>query len=149
MGIRDKVSDLLKMEEIRKKINPENPEGPLNLPPGAEKIPPEKWLRMQKEGFNPMKSYPKEIEEELRKRYRDYPEIGAHGLRTKEGIINGKLIWCDGKIAIFDTPQGKIEVLFGNLIAPEGITYEKREKKRKEEIYKRRMEPQQQERRRF
>jgi len=54
-----------------------------------------------------------------------YPEIGAYGLHTESGAINGRLIWCDGNIAVFETHQGKMKVLFDDLLAPNGKTYGK------------------------
>lgn len=57
-----------------------------------------------------------------------YPAIGASGLRTEYGQVNGKLIWCDGQIAIFQTPEGKIKMPFRKLKAPSGKTYEEIEK---------------------
>ena len=70
--------------------------------------------------------------------YGEYPEIGANGLRTERGMINGRLAWCNGEIAIFETPEGKIKVPFRKLISPSGETYEQIERKRKEKERRRR-----------
>jgi hypothetical protein len=64
------------------------------------------------------------VPDELSNRFGVYPAIGAFGLRTEYGQINGRLIWCDGQMAIFQTPEGKIKMPFRKLKAPSGKTYE-------------------------
>jgi hypothetical protein len=53
-----------------------------------------------------------------------WPNMGAKGLRTKYGLINGSLIYCDGSISIFNTPDGKITIPFNELLNPFGKSYQ-------------------------
>ncbi len=52
-----------------------------------------------------------------------YPKLNAVNLRTKEGVINGSMIYTNGSIAIFQTPQGKMKIPFADLVSPSGKTY--------------------------
>lgn len=52
-----------------------------------------------------------------------YPKMGSNNLGTRQGRINGSMIYCDGETAIFQTPNGKMGVPFGDLISPSGKTY--------------------------
>lgn len=64
------------------------------------------------------------------------PAIGAFGLRTRLGVINGPLVWCDGITAIFKTPEGYLRVNFYDLQSPDGKTYreiEEDDKKKKDQ----------------
>lgn len=128
LGLRDKIIELIKIEEVRKKINPENPESPSDLSPLSEKD--FNNLGISKEDLG--KPYSFSRSETLSSMYGEYPEIGVNGLRTERGMINGKLVWCNGEIAIFETPEGKIKVPFRKLISPSGETYEQIERKRKD-----------------
>jgi len=59
----------------------------------------------------------------------NWPSIGARGLRTKYGIINGFLLSCDGSVAIFDTPEGLIRLPVSELLDPFGKSYGESDKK--------------------
>jgi len=41
---------------------------------------------------------------------------------------NGELIYCDGEIAVFKTPQGMIKIPFSEILDPFGKPYGKKEK---------------------
>ncbi|MCR4286130.1 MAG: hypothetical protein NUW00_04520 [Candidatus Kaiserbacteria bacterium] len=70
-------------------------------------------------------------------RHNHYPKIGAFGLSTRYGRINGVLIWCDGESAIFDTPQGKLRIRFTDVVSPSGKTYgELVDEERDEEVHR-------------
>lgn len=138
LGLRDKVVELMKMDEIRKKINPENPDKPSDFPPDAEWLT-DKDIKELGINFAEIRPYSIDAPSGLRERFGEYPEIGAYGLNTEFGQINGRLIWCDGNMAIFETPQGKIKMPFKKLVAPSGSTYEQIEKKYKDEKHHRRL----------
>ena len=120
VGIKEKVLELLSKEIAGE----QNPDGPNDLPPGfppeAKKIPKEEFTRLNA-GYSGYRSGG----------HNHYPEMGATSLLTEYGRINGKLIWCDFDIAIFETPQGYISMKFGKLVAPSGKTYEQVEKDKK------------------
>lgn len=101
---------------------PEKPEVPPKLPSSAKKIPEKDW----KEIWEKYMSMPVDLRKEWWLKYQ--PEIGTKGLRTEYGLINGTLIWFDGIISIFDTPQGKIEIPFGEILDPFGVPYGEKRK---------------------
>lgn len=117
-----------------------SPEIPSKLPPSAREISEEEWRKInEREALrkSSLTEYPKEIREELLERFWNWPRLGARG-RTEYGIINGALIFCDGKKAIFDIlPQGKMEIPFGELLDPFGYDYAG-ERKRREQKEKQR-----------
>jgi len=130
------------MDEIRKKINPEDPEGPSNFPPEAEKITDDELKKDFGLSFSQVRtSYPYEegVRNKLTELFGEYPAIGAYGLKTEYGQINGRLIWSDGETAIFETPQGKIKMPFKKLVAPSGKTYEQIENKKIDDNHHRRL----------
>ncbi len=132
LGLRDKIIELLKIEEVRKKINPENPEGPSDLSQENKMLDEKDFENLGINEGDLGKPYSFSRSETLSSIYGEYPEIGVNGLRTEQGRINGKLVWCNGEIAIFETPEGKIKVPFRKLISPSGETYEQIERKRKD-----------------
>lgn len=87
-------------------------------------------------------------EDALIRRYGHLPKIGAENLATRSGVVNGRLIWCDCRIAIFETPQGKLVVPFDEIVSPGGKTYGRIrwEQKEKEERRRRIIQGDQQER---
>lgn len=133
LGIKNKVRDFLEL-----KIDTSEPEP--DLPSDAE------WLTEEdiKElgvNFREIRPYSIDAPSGLRERLGEYPEIGSYGLNTEFGQINGRLIWCDGNMAIFETPQGKIKMPFKKLVASSGKTYEEIENKWKDEEHHRKYTP--------
>lgn len=115
---------------------------PPNLPPSAKAISEEEWRKINEREASResslVREYPGEIREELAGVFWDRPRLGARGLRTKNGIINGTLIYCDGQTAIFKTPQGIMEIPFGELLDPFGYDYAGKRKRREQEEKKQR-----------
>lgn len=99
---------------------------PPNFPPSAEFVSDKQFQKDYADGRG-TEWYRTSISE-----YNHYPAIGSSGLRTRYGLITGPLVWCDGITAIFDTPQGKIKVSFGDLILPSGKTFDEVEKEKSE-----------------
>jgi hypothetical protein len=98
-------------------------DSPIGLPPGAIKITEEEWSKVKSPSYTRDSS----------SHFWDYPCIGAKGLRTSYGIINGMLLFCDGVTAIFDTPQGKIKLPFDEILDPFGERYGERKRKKDKE----------------
>lgn len=112
---------------------PESPDTPPKLSPSAREITDEEWRKINEQSAlskSSMAGYSKEVQEELSKRFWDWPRVGANGLRTKYGMVNGTMLYCDGVIAVFETPHGKIEIPFSELLDPFGDPYGEREKKK-------------------
>lgn len=124
LGINISPIILFEGESYPSKSSLESPEKPPQLPPSAKRISEEEWQ-------NAFEGMSKEIKEELRQRYWDMPEIGAKGLRTKYGLVNGELIKCDGVVAIFETAQGKMSLPFNEILDPFGVSYGDRKEKKK------------------
>ena len=95
-----------------------DPEG---LPPTAKAISEEEWASI----INKVK--------ESENIHSNGPRIGAKNLRTKYGVINGALVFCDGDVAVFDTPQGKMSVPFADLLDPFGYDYGGKKEKEENE----------------
>lgn len=109
---------------------------PPELPLSGKRISDEKWREINRREVlmkSSMVGYFKEAQEELLKRFWDWPRVGAKGLRTKHGMINGAMLYCDEHMAVFDAPQGKIEIPFSELLDPFGNVYGERAKKREEQ----------------
>lgn len=112
VSIKRKVEQLMKKDGIGS-----------DLPPDTEWLT-EKDIKDININFKKTDSYLSiNMSTGLREMFGELPEIGAYGSKTKYGQINGKLIWCDGVMAIFETRQGKIKMPFKELVAPSGITY--------------------------
>jgi hypothetical protein len=45
-----------------------------------------------------------------------YPEIGSKDISTRDAKIDGELVWSDGEIAVFKSPDGYMSIPFGELI---------------------------------
>lgn len=110
-GLRDAVMRLMEADAKTRK-------GP-ETPPAIEGA-----AVISREDFKRYAEYYKGDYRERLGPHAGYPAIGAEGLRTPEGSINGKLVWCDGVEAIFETPEGYLKVPFKRLIGPSGKTYE-------------------------
>ncbi len=129
LGVKNKIKELLKTDS-------REPEP--DIPPDAD-ILTEKDVKELGINLKEVRPYSIDAPEELRRRFGEYPEIGAYGLNTEFGQVNGRLIWCDGNIAIFETPQGKIKMPFKKIVAPSGSTYEQIENKWEDEKHHRRL----------
>jgi len=92
----------------------ESSENPPILPPSARELSTEEWQTMS-EKIVPETLY-------------NLPSIGTKGLRTKYGIINGQLTYCNTSIAIFETSRGMIEIPFSEILDPFGKPYGEKEK---------------------
>ncbi len=110
-GLRESVIRLMKTDGERKP----NPDSPSHIE-GSEIISKGDFKRY-------VEYYGGDYRERLGP-HAGYPAIGAEGLRTPEGGINGRLVWCDGVEAIFETPQGYLKIKFKKLIGPSGKTFE-------------------------
>lgn len=116
-NIKNKIKELMK-----KDVGP-------GLPPDTEWLTDEdiKEIGIDFQEKSPYSmSAPKGFEEIRQK----YLKNGESGLETEYGQVNGFLVWCDGNIAVFETPQGKIIMPFRKLMHPSGKTYEQIENER-------------------
>jgi hypothetical protein len=119
---------LQNMEHEPQKNEPINPDISPNLPPFAEKISQE-----EVELMDPYGKISNTLTRELQRALL-WPEIGSEGHQTKYGIINGPLVYCDGLIAIFETPYGLIKIPFNELLDPSGVSYGDRKEKIKRRL---------------